>query len=154
MLLVSLRLAAMFSPIVPLLPNIQSLSLAPRTIMVTAGSVDSLISFRRIMRPADSRKTNFDRHKAKTLFPCEFQLRSGNLDYLYPQSLLQKYFHEREVPTIDLYDSFAEDMRVRKTKSTDYYLFGDPMHFSAFGHARVRAFLSERLRQLLKERPS
>jgi len=76
------------------------------------------------------------------IFPYEFQLRSDNPEYLYPQSVLGKYLVEQGIPTIDLYGSFLEDKRLSNTGSSVYYLFNDPMHFSVVGHATVRSFLS------------
>ena len=43
---------------------------------------------------------------------------------------------------------------VLKAKSSDYYLYGDPMHFSALGHARIKAFMSDRLREKLSSTDS
>jgi lysophospholipase L1-like esterase len=84
------------------------------------------------------------------LLPYEYQLRSGDPEYRYPQSILEKHLAGQGVITFDLYASFSKDMRTSKTNSSDYYLFGDPMHLSALGHARVRSFLSERLHQFIE----
>jgi lysophospholipase L1-like esterase len=73
------------------------------------------------------------------ILPYEYQLRVGDLKA--PQVLLKEFFAKNNVKSLDLYEEFTP------RKSEDYFLYGDPMHLSAFGHKTVARKMAEILKQ-------
>lgn len=81
-------------------------------------------------------KTNID--FMIVILPYEYQLRMGDLKV--PQVLLNNYFTEHSINTLDMYDDFT------LVDSENYFLYGDPMHLSPLGHEVVADKMVEMLR--------
>ena len=73
------------------------------------------------------------------VIPYEYQLRVKGLRT--PQARLNAFFQTHNIQSLDLYPAFA--MR----DSKDYYLYGDPMHLSPYGHQAVANSVIEVLRE-------
>ena len=76
------------------------------------------------------------------ILPYEYQLRTGDEQYLLPQKRLAAYFDEKGIDYIDAYDYFK-----RTGRSKDYYLYADFGHFSKKGHQMVFNLMKERLKE-------
>ena len=63
------------------------------------------------------------------ILPYEYQLRVGGLRA--PQERLSIFFRDNHIESLDLYEAFTP------FPSEDYFLYGDPMHFSDLGHKTV-----------------
>ena len=63
------------------------------------------------------------------ILPYEYQLRTGGLKT--PQDLLTKFFRKNNIKSFDLYEDLTS------LNSEEYYLYGDAMHLSSFGHKTV-----------------
>lgn len=63
------------------------------------------------------------------VLPYEYQLRVGGLKD--PQIFLENFFRTNNIQTLSLYDDFSLH------KSKEYFLYGDPMHLSYYGHKTV-----------------
>ena len=72
------------------------------------------------------------------VLPYEYQLRVKGLRS--PQLLLAKYFKDNNIESLDLYDDFS----VRDSKV--YYLYGDAMHLSSYGHKVVASRVLQELK--------
>ena len=57
-----------------------------------------------------------------------------------PQILLKKFFQAKNIQSLDLYEDFT------LRDSEDYFLYGDPMHFSYYGHKTVANKMLEKLK--------
>lgn len=77
------------------------------------------------------------------VLPYEYQLRTGESQYLLPQKRLAAYFNEKGIAHIDAYDYFRQTGRVK-----EYYLYADFGHFSKQGHQMVFNLLKERLKEV------
>ena len=78
------------------------------------------------------------------VFPYEYQLRSGDDARVWlPQKLLLEHLAARAVPGIDLADALRQDHAATGQSFPAYFLFDDPMHLSAAGHAVAARTLLE-----------
>ena len=70
------------------------------------------------------------------LLPYEYQLRKGDFA---PQNLMIKSLKDRHIVPLN---PFAE-LSSRNCHSKSYYLYGDGVHFSKYGHKYIAEFLSD-----------
>lgn len=73
------------------------------------------------------------------LLPYEYQLRSNGLRA--PQVRLKEFCQTHHIQVLDLFSAFM--MR----DSKDYFLYGDPMHLSPYGHQAVANQMIEELKE-------
>lgn len=71
------------------------------------------------------------------LLPYEYQLRELKENNLYPQNIIREYLKGNDINFIDVYEYFSRYLKEENMKSTSFYLFNDPMHFSQLGHKIV-----------------
>ncbi len=87
----------------------------------------------RIKAIADKSKIEF----LVAILPYEYQLRVGGLTG--PQNFLSGFFAKNNIDFLDMYEDFS------MFDSKDYFLYGDPMHFSRLGHEVVARKMVEEL---------
>ncbi|HEY6598221.1 MAG TPA: hypothetical protein VIZ30_02870, partial [Pseudomonadales bacterium] len=73
--------------------------------------------------------------------PYEYQLREATEENRLPQRVLAVQLAAMHVDSLDLYDAFAAYPGAKD----DLFLYADPMHLSAEGHALVFAELTRSL---------
>jgi len=71
-------------------------------------------------------------HFEVVLLPYEYQLRAGRDELWAPQRQLSAYLSEHAITYHDARDWFEP-----QADSRQWYLYGDPMHFSSAGHRQI-----------------
>jgi len=72
------------------------------------------------------------------LLPYEYQIRKANKpDFFEPQKLFKSLLSDSNFDVIDCSEAF----KLLNTPSKDFYLYGDGIHFSKFGHRTLANYL-------------
>lgn len=99
----------------------------------------SIKNIDRIFSVCDSLEINFQ----LILLPYEFQIRNFNKSGIFnPQEILKAKLKKANMIIIDLKEVFRNDSE----QSSDYYLYGDGIHFNNKGNALIADYLKDLLK--------
>ena len=102
------------------------------------GQNSNLLQYLKVISSIKSKLDKLNIDFMVVVLPYEYQLRVRGLTS--PQTLLSDFFAAHNIKSVDLFDDFM------LSSSEEYYLYGDPMHFSVLGHETVAKKMVEVLK--------
>ena len=77
---------------------------------------------------------NFKSWLLIVILPYEYQLRTGEYEFLFPQQMIMRSTEDLGLDLVDLYSPLRKYVLDNQLKSQDLFLYNDPCHFSSEGH--------------------